>query len=665
MKGLATLGDFFPDKQIRCEVRGCGNLCDLSGEDEPVDIRFHGRKRSIRMCEECRRKYAGLQDKQLPCSRPDCASTRTYTAYEQLESAARGHKEPPAGFCPECARKARETADREVPCRIRSCEGTWTWSAKRQLQQEGDKPPARMCDDCFRLLKTLEDRDVPCRLRGCEQTWHWNRFQQLDYLRQGKSLDKPPRRMCDDCYQTFKQLNDLQLPCKVDECEQTWNYTAYAQLEHRLQHGADAAPPSKMCPTCYKHFLTIRDRKVRCSTPGCRNTWTYTRNMQMHDWHRGKTEPPQHRCASCREKLEKAEPRDVPCMMEGCTNLAVYSPEDQVRDACMKRRKPSPRRCEECERFLASHQAVDVPCRSCGKPIHWSAVEQRLCELGTFVKPSLCPLCAEQELALKSPQPVERPHHHVVRMPKSGKWAADEQIAKWPPHITHDTLTKAEEADLRIVAFGDDLTYSDEEATRAWPLQVEEILNRNLQNATRIAVINAGMPGTTSRQGLARFDRDVTPFAPQLVVFSFTFGDSLLTLGAGGTSWKPAIDDEESAQAMKALCRKLKKLDCPALYWTSNPIFPGERNDGVDNVEMNRWAKAQQQRKNQCLARNLRICRENDIPVLDLRSRFEVNGRKSARKWMQDWYMPNQTGTRNIAVWMAHHLTHNGFLPAD
>ena len=98
-------------------------------------------------------------------------------------------------------------------------------------------------------------------------------------------------------------------------------------------------------------------------------------------------------------------------------------------------------------------------------------------------------------------------------------------------------------------------------------------------------------------------------------------------------------------------------------FWTTNPILPHDR-PGVDgSPELHRWAVAQKTRKQHCLAEQTRICRKHGIPILDLRSRFEVNGPTSARLWMHDWYHHNLNGAKNIAVWMGRYIIQEGLLP--
>jgi len=404
---------------------------------------------------------------------------------------------------------------------------------------------------------------------------------------------------------------------------------------------------------------------MRCMLSGCSGTWKYTREMLLDDWLHGRARPPRRLCAACEKSVAETNERQVPCIVNGCNGSWTYTALEQVRDARLGKTSPPKRRCPDCERFLAEHPTTTLKCPHCEKDIRWSSYEQLLCERA-FAKPEMCADCAAQKLAVgrRAPKPGDRPHHHVVRMPAAGRWHEDSALSAWPPHLTHDVIDKVEQADLRIVAFGDDLTYSSPNAEEHWPALLEAELNKLLDGKATVAVVNSGIPRTTSLQAVLRFPRDVKPFAPHLIVFSFTFADALLrTRSDRNGAWKKLVSAEEAEEAMDTLCRKMRSPNTRLLFWTTNPILPHDRSGIDDNPELRSWAAAQETRKRHCLAEQTRICRKHRIPILDLRSRFEVNGAASARLWMLDWYRHNRNGARNIAVWMARHILREGLIP--
>jgi len=659
-KNFGNLGDLFPDKDLRCRVRGCTNLWTMEGHAAMRKLASEDAGFPERMCDECYARFQTLADQQVACSSPDCANTWGWNRFQQLEAAARGYTGPPQRFCPDCLKKVGELEDKQIPCRMRACSNTWTWPRAKQLTAPDEKPPSRLCDDCFSKLKTLADRELKCRVRTCENTWTWSRYQQLEHMIGGKDLEQPPpARLCKTCFEAFRQFADVEVPCKIRECERTWTFRAFQQLEHRAQHGADAPPPERMCQPCYEFFTTIHDIERPCRNRGCRNTWTYTRGWQLRDRLKGRKRPPQLMCRACTEKRASLEDRQLECTVPGCPGTWTYVVDDQLKDGALKR-QPRARRCDACEQFLVGHEAVSVACTQCSAQVQWSAYEQLLCERGTFVKPELCSDCAGKEFREHTPpQTGPTEHHHVVRMPAGGKWGSDPEIAAWPPHLDYEAIARAEQADLRVVALGDDLTLSSANREESWPFLLEQKLAAALAaEGQTVAVINAGIPGTTSRQALVRLPRDVLPFAPHLIIFSFAFGDSAVLIHRHDQHWQPRLSPDEADTALAMLCRKLKATRAGLLYWTTNPMFPHDHAAELKDPAFKAWADEQQTRKQQTLAHAGRVCAEHGIEVLDLRSRFEVNGERSAKRWMVDWCNHNPTGARNIATWMADHIVH-------
>ncbi len=665
-RSLGSLGDFFPDTDIRCRIRGCNNVWQFSGEDALHSVAQGKSARPDRMCDDCFRKFVDTKDKQVPCSTAECDGTWTWDRFRQLESQLQGHKTPPRGFCNACRDRVRQMEDKPFPCRMRGCTRTWVWPVKAQLLNPEGQPKPRLCDTCFRTLNSLQDKPVPCRMKHCEKKWRWNRYQQLEHMLTGKELESPPRRMCPDCYSAFQDLKDIELPCKMDDCSRTWRYTRYEQLEHQLSAEPDTKPdtPSKMCQKCYGFFLQARDRSVPCKNRGCQGRWLLTRGMQLTRKLKGESAPVDRLCEECEKKIEAATPRDVECMVPGCSKTWPYSPEEQVRDACQRKSEPAARRCSDCDGFLATHEPQTLQCTHCEKEIRWSAYEQLLCQLGTFVKPERCTDCTEQELSLGKPaEPTRRPHHLVIRVPATGPWQKDDRIRAWPPHLTYDVVADAEQADLRIVTLGDDLTFCSETREESWPYLMEQALNQKLEGRAKAVVINAGIRGSTSQQALLRFARDVAPFKPHLVIVSFVFADSLLRLDRHGRNWHTNTDQDRLPMAVESLFKRLTSRPGQTLFWTTNPSFPQDRIGANPSAEQQAWARAQKAQRDRCLRQTRHFCTVYDVPILDLFSRFEVNGTRSAKKWMADWYNLNASGVQNVATWFVEHIVSTGLLP--
>lgn len=80
-----------------------------------------------------------------------------------------------------------------------------------------------------------------------------------------------------------------------------------------------------------------------------------------------------------------------------------------------------------------------------------------------------------------------------------------------------------------IVALGDSIVYGWGLAReKSFPALLERLLNQEPSAKGLWRVINAGVPGDTVLMGCVRYARDVTPFAPHVVVLCFGLNDAAL-----------------------------------------------------------------------------------------------------------------------------------------
>jgi len=660
LKSLATLGELIPDEKIRCGVPGCENLCaaEESGTEGSASSDDGD---AVQMCPDCRETYAQLEHQEQPCARPGCNNTWIWTRYDRLKARVNGREEPPKGLCEDCLEKLDDVEDKQVPCRIRGCTNTWKWPRKQQLMQTDDQPPRRLCRECRDTLKRLETRKVACRIKGCEGTWAWGAFHQLEHCRSGRTLDEPPRRMCEDCYGLYRQLQDKEVPCKIRECSNTWTYTAFAQVQDQRRYNEIPEEPKRMCADCVSFCRQTEPREAECATPGCRNTWTYTKGMQLRDWHKGIRRLPRGHCDQCKNELKQLQDRPENCLIPGCNGTWTYTAREQLKDIRRHRERPPEKRCEACETFLAQHQTATLECTCCGKKFQCSGYQQLVYERKGAGKPEVCPDCHEKNLHTGTQGRAKAGHQQVISIPSKGPWQSDREIANWPPHVDHGTVEKAENADLRILAFGDDLTYSNAESGRAWPAHLEAQLNNDERIGETFAVINAGIPGTDSVQAVKRIERDVIPFAPHLILCSFAFGDSRLIFDRESDSWQLRRSEEEIQQAIRKLYRNLSDLEAILLHWTPNPIRPLHGSNTPRNAHQ-KWAEKRQRCKDWAIGLHQRACRAYGVRSIDLRAKFEINGDHTMKKWMADWCNHNETGARHIATWLSDHILHESGL---
>jgi len=80
----------------------------------------------------------------------------------------------------------------------------------------------------------------------------------------------------------------------------------------------------------------------------------------------------------------------------------------------------------------------------------------------------------------------------------------------------------------RIVCFGDSITFGEDlPSAQAYPAVLADLLRQRHVNLD-VAVINAGIRGHTSVQGLARLERDVLWCKPHIVLIAFGLNDGKL-----------------------------------------------------------------------------------------------------------------------------------------
>lgn len=84
-----------------------------------------------------------------------------------------------------------------------------------------------------------------------------------------------------------------------------------------------------------------------------------------------------------------------------------------------------------------------------------------------------------------------------------------------------------------ILAFGDSLTYGTGSGSEnAYPSALQKLITQKLNNAT---VINAGIPGEVSREGLLRLPELITQHRPDLIILCHGGNDILRKLNPSNT----------------------------------------------------------------------------------------------------------------------------------
>ena len=705
---LGSLGDFFKQNGTEqpCRIRGCKNTVRIS-EEQAMYGKTHGNVRNDggKMCDSCWEFFNSCQDKVVPCSKPGCKGTWVWNRYQQLEAHVKGHDTPPRGFCDACRSQVKEKQDIEQPCRTHGCKNTWTWTARMQQESHDGKAPHRLCDECHKIWITLQDKELPCRVKGCKNHIVWNRYQQLEWIRSGKKLENPPKRMCNECFDKFSLLKPVEVPCRVTGCSHTWTWTPFDQLEAIVGQplpkkedkpaapeaqepvadtpapavpaenaapvpavdsaapeaapevsAAPAAPaveaapaspfklnpPKRMCPECFAFFNAAKDQEQPCANRGCEEKWVWTKAMQLAGHVHGHDQAPHRMCEKCQTALKGLKPIQEPCREADCHGTWTYAPEDQLKDSLLKR-PPQGRHCPECAKFLQENQPQELTCEKCGEKFTWSVHEQLLTKLGTFQKPRFCAKCNTEELAaMPSSAPLIIPAAQTafkVKMPVGGPWNDSPVTRDWPDGLTNERITAMENAAHRVVFLGDDLV-ADQENTPSLPSLLEASLN---STGDSYAVLNAGMRDCTTALGTARLARDVAAFAPETLIFSFAFADTMKRSDEAQADFLARLTAETEAflDAVQALENPPKKIIC----WMPNPIYPQNSGNSAwkgnadpDVLTVNRYGS---------VLRNLKaICDRRQIAVADGKAIFDMQGQKTAMENMATWNRANAEGCK-------------------
>jgi lysophospholipase L1-like esterase len=200
-----------------------------------------------------------------------------------------------------------------------------------------------------------------------------------------------------------------------------------------------------------------------------------------------------------------------------------------------------------------------------------------------------------------------------------------------------------------IVCLGDSVTgvYYHSGGTFAYP----ELLELGIRQAfpdLRIRVINAGISGNTTQDGLARLDQDVLAHQPNLVTISFGLNDMT------------RIPEQDFEANLKTLAERCRQAGSKVLLCTPNSVLTSTG------------------RPVETLVRYCDIIRSvghrMQIPVCDQYSAGESLRRQDARTWrlmLSDEIHPNLDGHRMMADELCHSITgkraslHDMQLPLD
>lgn len=175
------------------------------------------------------------------------------------------------------------------------------------------------------------------------------------------------------------------------------------------------------------------------------------------------------------------------------------------------------------------------------------------------------------------------------------------------------------------VALGDSIT-AGVNAPSSWAVLLEGKL-RSAYPTARLSLVNAGVPGDTAEEGLARLARDVLARTPSAVFIEFGWNDL-----------KNGIPAERFEGALREMVGRLRAPGGPALFLMTTTQ--------VDVPLANRKVKAH----NRAIRR---VAEENDLGLIDLHLHFEAairEGSASLKELMSgDHIHPSEKGQALIA----------------
>jgi lysophospholipase L1-like esterase len=223
------------------------------------------------------------------------------------------------------------------------------------------------------------------------------------------------------------------------------------------------------------------------------------------------------------------------------------------------------------------------------------------------------------------------------------------------------TITNASRS-VRIVTFGDSTTAE----ARDWAPEIKEVYSDCLPAALArqgvgAVVINAGIGDTTTRQAVARLDRDVRRHHPHIVVVQFGINDSWIDVDEGRTN--PRLTRAEFRSNLTIIARRLKQDGARVILMTPNPmrwrdpfyIKAFAEHPGLLDVQA---ARGIDLLLDQYAEDTRTVARTESLPLVDVFDAFERYGNVPGQSiddilLAGDGIHPNQAGQRLVCRLLA------------
>lgn len=208
--------------------------------------------------------------------------------------------------------------------------------------------------------------------------------------------------------------------------------------------------------------------------------------------------------------------------------------------------------------------------------------------------------------------------------------------------VTFGKSAAAAAPPVRVVCLGDSVTKAVRPGVE--PHQTFcALLQKELSSAEQaVEVVNSGVGGNTTADGLSRFDRDVLAHEPQGVVLMFGLNDSWIDAGKSASR----LTVEQYRDNLKQMIDRLKSRGVQVVLMTPNPAIAP-----MYEPERNRTLKPYVEAVR-------RLAREEQLELVDVYARFGELGLEGAdlNSLFTDAMHPNPAGQQLIADLLAPKL---------
>jgi lysophospholipase L1-like esterase len=203
--------------------------------------------------------------------------------------------------------------------------------------------------------------------------------------------------------------------------------------------------------------------------------------------------------------------------------------------------------------------------------------------------------------------------------------------------------------EITVVAFGDSTTATRDTVDRVYVQRLADLLAKQ---DLAVRVINAGIRGNTTEDGLKRFEKDVLARDPDHVIIQFGLNDSAIDVRDGKTEPRSSLESFEKNLAH--FVRTLKSKGVKAILMTPNAMIWTDKLKEVNGMPPydteDPWGLNVMNARYAAAVRN--VAEDNAVPLVDIYRYFEeydrVEGQRAA-DLLLDGMHPNDTGHHLIA----------------